>query len=102
MEPKSQPKPAQPNPADNSLPTKGTPDTQSADAVNPTNVPRPDSAAGAPPAPAATPEADAETPESQAARQAAPAADPSAADVQPDTSGDADPGASNTSDVRPL
>lgn len=90
--------PAQPNPADNSLPAKGSPDSQGADKPVLTNQPRPGVAA-APPAPPAATE---ETSESQAAGRAAPAADPSAADIQPDTQGDADPGASNIGAVQPL
>ncbi|RAK66049.1 hypothetical protein [Hymenobacter edaphi] len=107
MEPTPQPDPKhpkQPNPADTTLPTKGTADSQSADNAALTNQPRPDSVPDAGQAPPAAPESSGETPtaESEAAEDAAPAADPSAADIQPDTRGDADPGASNTGDVQPL
>ncbi|MCC3158228.1 hypothetical protein LJ737_13350 [Hymenobacter sp. 15J16-1T3B] len=107
MEPTPQPdpkQPTQPNPAATTLPTKGSADSQSADKAPLTNQPRPDSVPDAGQAPPAAPEAEADKPtaESQAADDAAPAADPSAADIQPDTRGDADPGASNTGDVQPL
>ncbi|OON68889.1 hypothetical protein [Hymenobacter sp. CRA2] len=97
----SQPDPKQPNPAANTLPTKGTPDSQRDDAAQVTNLPRPANTSSTA-KPSAAPQSDAETPtpDSQAAREIL--ADPSAADIQPDTHGDTDPGASHNNDAQPL
>ncbi|KAA9339065.1 hypothetical protein F0P96_00040 [Hymenobacter busanensis] len=98
MDPK--PKPSQPNPAETTLPTKGTSDSQSADTV--TNLPQPDRTPKAAPQPAvaAPPATEAPAPESTAAEETP--TDPSAADTQPDTHGDTDPGASRNDDAHPL
>ncbi|MGY2132110.1 hypothetical protein ACW9KT_07770 [Hymenobacter sp. HD11105] len=98
MDPKTPPK--QPNPADNSLPSKGTADTQSADGPTVTNQPRPDSAPTAAPPP--TPDAEAPTPVAKNDAAADILTDPTAAGAQSDMGGDTDPGASNTSNIEPL
>ncbi|GAB2953737.1 hypothetical protein GCM10027048_18710 [Hymenobacter coalescens] len=102
MEPQPTPRPTppQPNPAETTLPTKGSSDSQSADNASVTNLPRPASTPDAGQAPPAAPAPDpaAPTPESAADD----AADPSAADIQPDTHGDTDPGASRNNDAQPL
>ncbi|GAB3289358.1 hypothetical protein [Hymenobacter tenuis] len=90
------PDPKQPKPADNSLASKGTTDTQSADSDAGTNLPRPESALAAAPnseenMPASETEAASETP-----------TDATASDTDLDTGGDSDPSASNTGHDEPL
>ncbi|WP_139923789.1 hypothetical protein [Hymenobacter sp. DG01] len=93
MDPRTNPAP--PNPAEPTLPAKGTPDTQSSDADKGTNLPRPESTPAAPDteekASAAPTEPDHEMP-----------ADATASTTGPDGGAGADPGASNTSNDEPL
>jgi hypothetical protein len=98
MDPKTPPR--QPNPADNTLPTKGPADTQSADGPTITNQPRPDSAPTATPPATADAEATAPATESEATTDTP--TDPTAAGTQSYMGGDTDPGASNTSNDEPL
>jgi hypothetical protein len=98
MDPKTPPK--QPNPADNTLPTKGTSDTQSTDANHVTNQPRPDSAPTTTPPAAPTSENDRPSFESETAMDVT--TDPTAAGTPSEISGDSDPRASNTSNDEPL
>jgi hypothetical protein len=101
MEPKPKPAPAQPNPAETTLPAKGTPDSQSTEAGSPTNLPPPaGSAVPAKAAPPASPAADEPKTDSVGATEAL--TDPAAADVPPGTHGDTDPGASRNDDAQPL
>ncbi|RPD45324.1 hypothetical protein DNI29_18235 [Hymenobacter sediminis] len=90
MDPRNTPK--QPNPAEPTLPTKGTPDTQSAD-VDGTNLPRPESA------PSET-EEDTSSTENETTSDTP--TDATASTAASDTGGDTDPGASNTSNDEPL
>jgi hypothetical protein len=98
MDPKTPPK--QPNPADNTLPAKGTPDTQSADANHVTNQPRPNSAPTVASPADSTSEDDASASESETAMDST--TDPTASGMQSVMDNDADPGASNTSNDEPL
>ncbi|GGG36045.1 hypothetical protein [Hymenobacter glacieicola] len=85
MDPKNTSK--QPKPAENTLPAKGTTDTQSADADHATNLPRPEAT---PTEPAET-SSETETP-----------TDSTASTTSSDSGGDSDPSASNTSNDEPL
>jgi hypothetical protein len=91
MDPRNTPK--QTNPAEPTLPTKGTPDTQPADTDNATNLPGPES----------TP---AETEENRPPTDPEPASDTptdaTASTAASDAAGESDPGASNTSNDEPL
>ncbi|TGE08182.1 hypothetical protein [Hymenobacter fodinae] len=87
----------QPTPGPNTLPAKGTTDTQRTDADAGTNLPPPATPPAAAPATPAEPEA---TPDSESETTEAPT-DPSATS-QSDPAGEADPGASNTSNDEPL
>ncbi|QJX47772.1 hypothetical protein HMJ29_12805 [Hymenobacter taeanensis] len=97
MEPNPSPQP--PTPGPNTLPAKGTADTQRAGADVSTNLPPPDSTPAS--APPAAPNSEEDTTGSASETITEVPTDPTVAS-EAGPSGDADPGASNTSNDEPL
>ena len=97
--PKSPPNPAAAHPALNAPPAKGPPDSPAEPATAlPDTDSRPEAAPT--PAPASPDQRSADSPQADSPAEAP--ADPAAVDAAPDTRGDTDPGASNTTDPQPL